>query len=168
DLPQGGFQLDALPQQYLPMGAALTTQVDNPLYGLIGNGPFSQPRVQQGLLLMPFPQYTSLPDPGGYRGNSSYHSLQVKAEKRFAAGGTLLGSYTFSKVLSDVETLTTWLDSANGVSGIQNWYDFRSEHALSSFDSRQRLTVSYVVDLPFGKGHRFLPGLNRVADRFVS
>ena len=167
-LPQGGFQLDALPPQYLPLGSSLITQVDNPLYGLIANGPFSQPRVQQGLLLMPFPQYTSLPDPGGYRGNSTYHSLQVKAEKRFASGGTLLGSYTFSKVISDVETLTTWLDSANGVSGIQNWYDFRSERALSSFDSRQRLTVSYVVDLPFGKGHRFAGGLNGIADRFVS
>ena len=167
-LPQGGFQLDALPQQYLSMGAALTTQVDNPLYGLIQNGPFSQPKVQQGLLLMPFPQYTSLPDPGGYRGNSIYHSLQVKAEKRFSAGGSLLAAYTFSKVISDVETLTTWLDSANGVSGIQNWNDFRSERALSSFDSRQRLTVSYVVDLPFGKGKRLLSGAHGIGDRLVS
>src|SRR5262252_2828720 len=167
-LPQGGFQLDALAPQFLSMGAALTTQVDNPLYGLIQNGPFSQPKVQQGLLLMPFPQYTSLPDPGGYRGNSTYHSLQVKAEKRFSAGGTLLAAYTFSKVISDTETLTTWLDSANGVSGVQNWNDFRSERALSSFDSRQRLTVSYVVDLPMGKGRRLLSNMNGFTDRLVS
>jgi len=167
-LPQGAFQLDSLPSQYLSMGAALTTQVDNPLYGLIQNGPFSQPKVQQGLLLMPFPQYTSLPDPGGYRGNSTYHSLQVKAEKRFSDGGSLLASYTFSKVISDVETLTTWLDTANGVSGIQNWNDFRSERALTSFDSRQRLTVSYVVDLPFGKGKRYFSGVNGLRDRLVS
>jgi hypothetical protein len=167
-LPQGAFQLDSLPSQYLSMGAALTTQVDNPLYGLIQNGPFSQPKVQQGLLLMPFPQYTALPDPGGYRGNSNYHSLQVKAEKRFSDGGSLLASYTFSKVISDVETLTTWLDTANGVSGIQNWNDFRSERALTSFDSRQRLTVSYVVDLPFGKGQRYFSGVNGFRDRLVS
>jgi hypothetical protein len=167
-LPQGGFQLDALPPQFLSMGSALITQVDNPLYGLIQNGPFSQQKVQQGLLLMPFPQYTSLPDPGGYRGNSIYHSLQAKAEKRFSNGGSLLASYTFSKVISDVETLTTWLDSANGVSGIQNWYDFRSERALSSFDSRQRLTVSYVMDLPLGKGNRLLSGMNGIGDRLVS
>jgi hypothetical protein len=167
-LPQGAFQLDSLPSQYLSMGAALTNQVDNPLYGLIQNGPFSQPKVQQGLLLMPFPQYTSLPDPGGYRGNSNYHSLQVKAEKRFSDGGSLLASYTFSKVISDVETLTTWLDSANGVSGIQNWNDFRSERALSSFDSHQRLTVSYVLDLPFGKGKRYFSGVNGFRDRLVS
>jgi hypothetical protein len=167
-LPQGGFQLDALPQQYLSMGSQLINQVDNPLYGLIQNGPFSQPKVQQGLLLMPFPQYTSLPDPGGYRGNSAYHSLQVKAEKRFASGGTLLAAYTFSKVIADVETLTTWLDSANGVSGIQNWNDFRSERALSSFDSRQRLTVSYVYDLPLGHGQRLLGSAHGFADRLVS
>ncbi|HXK03242.1 MAG TPA: DUF2012 domain-containing protein [Verrucomicrobiae bacterium] len=167
-LPQGGFQLDALPSQYLSMGAALNNQVDNPLYGLIQNGPLSQPKVQQGLLLMPFPQYTSLPDPGGYRGNSIYHSLQVKAEKRFSDGGSLLAAYTFSKVISDVETLTTWLDSANGVSGIQNWNDFRSERALSSFDSRQRLTVSYVTDLPFGKGKRLLSDVHGISDRLVS
>ena len=167
-LPQGGFQLDALPSQYLSMGSALTTLVPNPLYGLIQNGPFSQPTVQQGLLLMPFPQYTSLPDPGGYRGNSNYHSLQVKAEKRFSDGGSLLASYTFSKVISDVETLTTWLDSANGVSGIQNWNDFRSERALSSFDSRQRLTVSYVMDLPVGKGKRYFSGVSGFRDRLVS
>jgi hypothetical protein len=167
-LPQGAFQLDSLPSQYLSMGAALTTQGDNPLYGLIQNGPFSQPKVQQGLLLMPFPQYTALPDPGGYRGNSNYHSLQVKAEKRFSDGGSLLASYTFSKVISDVETLTTWLDTANGVSGIQNWNDFRSERALTSFDSRQRLTVSYVVDLPFGKGQRYFSGVNGFRDRLVS
>ena len=166
--PRADSSSTRLPQQYLSMGAALNTQVDNPLYGLIQNGPFSQPKVQQGLLLMPFPQYTSLPDPGGYRGNSIYHSLQVKAEKRFSAGGSLLAAYTFSKVISDVETLTTWLDSANGVSGIQNWNDFRSERALSSFDSRQRLTVSYVVDLPFGKGKRLLSGAHGIGDRLVS
>ena len=167
-LPQGGFQLDALPSQYLSMGSALTSLVSNPLYGLIQNGPFSQPTVQQGLLLMPFPQYTSLPDPGGYRGNSIYHSLQVKAEKRFSDGGSLLAAYTFSKVVTDVETLTTWLDSANGVSGVQNWNDFRSERALSSFDSRQRLTLSYVMDLPVGKGKRFLPDVHGIGDRLVS
>jgi hypothetical protein len=167
-LPQGGFQLNALPQQYLSMGASLITQVENPLFGLIQNGPFSQRTVQQGLLLMPFPQYTSLPDPGGYRGNSNYHSLQVKAERRFSDGGSLLAAYTFSKVISDVETLTTWLDSANGVSGIQNWNDFRSERALSSFDSRHRLTVSYVTDLPFGKGKRYFTDARGIAGGLVS
>ena len=167
-LPQGGLQLDALPDQYVGLGAQLNTLVDNPFFGLIPNGAMSQRQVARGLLLLPFPQYSSLPDPGGYVGNSIYHSLQVKAEKRFASGGTLLGAYTFSKIISDTETLTTWLDTPNGVSGIQNWNNFKAERALSSFDSRQRLTLSYVVDLPMGKNHRFLSGATGLLDRLVS
>src|SRR6185369_12285687 len=143
-------------------------QVTNPFFGLIANGVLSQPTVARGQLLLPFPQYTALPDPGAYRGSNTYHSLQMKAEKRFSSGGTLLASYTFSKVITDTETLTTWLDSANGVGGIQNWNNFRAERAISSFDSRQRLVVAYGIDLPFGKGKKFLGGMNGFADRIVS
>ncbi len=72
------------------------------------------PRCRRGQLLSPYPQYLSLSAPADFSGDSTYHSLQVKAEKRFKSGGTLLGSYTFSKILSNAETLTTWLDSPNG------------------------------------------------------
>ena len=117
---------------------------------------------------MPFPEYTSVSNSSAYLGDSTYHALQVKAEKRFSTGGTLLASYTFSKVLSNVETLTTWLDSGTGVAGYQNNYDLRSEKALSSFDSRQRLTVSYVYDLPFGKGRQYLSSSNAFVSRVIS
>ncbi len=164
-LPQGSFQLNSIPEQYLSLGTQLQQTVPNPFYGLIPNGTLSQPNVPRGQLLLPFPQYTALPDPGAYRGNSTYHSLQMKAEKRFSSGGTLLASYTFSKVLADIETLTSWLDSANGVAGVQNWNNFRAERALSSFDSRQRLVVSYVLDLPVGKGKKLLSGVTGIGDR---
>jgi hypothetical protein len=156
-LPQGAFQLDSVPEQDMSLGSQLTQQVPNPFFGLVANGVLSQPTVSRGQLLLPFPQYTAVPDPGAYRGNDTYHSLQMKGEKRFAAGGTLLASYTFSKVISDIETLTSWLDSANGVAGVQNWNNFRAERSLSSFDSHQRLVVSYVLDLPVGKGRSSYP-----------
>lgn len=167
-LPQGSLQQDALPDQYLSLGSQLQQQVPNPFAGLIANGPLAQPTVQRGQLLLPFPQYTSLPDPGGYMGNSSYHSLQMKAEKRFEKGGTVLAAYTFSKVISNVETLTSWLDTANGVAGVQDWNNMRLERALSSFDSRQRLTVAYVTDLPIGSGQRFLSGVKGVGGQLIS
>ena len=138
------------------------------MYGLVANGAISQPTVQFGQLILPFPQYTSGTDPGAYIGNSSYQALQAKVEKRFSAGGTLLAAYTFSKIIADVETLTSWLDSPTGVGGIQNWYNMRGEYALSSFDSRSRLTISYVYDLPFGKGQKLLPGVRGVADKLIS
>ncbi|MGC4048819.1 MAG: TonB-dependent receptor [Paludibaculum sp.] len=36
-----------------------------------------------------------------YDGNSNYHALLTKIEKRFSGGFTLLGSYTFSKAIGD-------------------------------------------------------------------
>jgi hypothetical protein len=163
-----GLQVNQLDPQYLSLGAALRNQVNNPFYGLVSTGTLSARTVQAGQLLLPFPQYQTLTDPGNYSGDSTYHSLQVKVEKRFSKGGTVLGAYTFSKILANVETLTSWLDSGTGVAGYQNVYDMRGEKALSSFDSRQRLTISYVYDLPMGKGRAFLGNLNSIASRVVS
>jgi hypothetical protein len=163
-----GRQYNQIDPQYLALGNQLKNLVPNPFYGKIAYGSLSFPTVQYGQLLSPYPQYTSVSAPADYSGDSSYHSLQVKIEKRFHSGGTVLGSYTFSKILSNAETLTTWLDSPTGVAGIQNWYNLRAEKALSSFDSRQRLVISYVYDLPFGKGQKFLPGVHGLADRLVT
>jgi hypothetical protein len=164
-LPQGALQLDQLSPQYFSLGSQLQQQVTNPFYGLIANGVLSQPTVQRGQLLLPFPEYTSVPDVGGYVGASSYHSLQTKMEKRFHSGGTVLVAYTFSKNLTNAETLTTWLDT---VAGVQDFTNMSAEKSLSSFDSRQRLTVGYVADLPFGKGQRFLPDAKGVAGALIS
>ncbi|HVW86404.1 MAG TPA: hypothetical protein VHB50_17080, partial [Bryobacteraceae bacterium] len=157
-----------LDPRYLALGSALKNQVPNPFYGTVSTGTLSAKTVLAGQLLLPFPQYQSLTDPANYSGDSTYHALQVKAEKRFKAGGTILGAYTFSKILANVETLTSWLDSATGVAGYQDVYNMRGEKALSSFDSRQRLTVSYVYDLPMGKGRGFLGNVSGFADRIVS
>lgn len=168
-LPINDYQMDQLPDQYLPLGSQLMQQVPNPFYGLISNGTLSQPTIQRQQLLRPYPQYTSVPNPTGNFGTSSYHSLQLRAEKRFGAGGTVLGTYTFSKLISNVESNTSgWLDSATGVGGIQDNNNLALEKSLSSFDSRQRFVLSYVVDLPFGKGKAFLSGVHGFTDKLVS
>jgi len=40
----------------------------------------------------------------------------------------------------------------------QNPANLRAEKSLLGFDARQRLTVAYAVDLPIGRGQRFLNG----------
>jgi hypothetical protein len=169
-LPRGSWQADALPTQYLSMGSALNNLVPNPFFGLVQTGALSQPTVKQGQLLLPFPEYTGVSESGGYLGNSTYHSLQMKVEKRFAQGGTVLAAYTFSKLIADVGSLTTWLDSGVGLASNtpQNPNNLRAEKSLAGFDSRQRLTVAYAVDLPVGKGQRFLNGGNAVAQKIAS
>jgi hypothetical protein len=168
-LAWGGRQLNQLNPSDMALGAALTQQVPNPFLGRVQIGPLTRTTVARGQLLLPFPHLVSAPNAGAYTGNSNYHSLQLKAEKRFSSGGTVLASFTFSKVISDTETITAWLDNVlGGVAGIQNWYDLRSEKSMSSYDSRRRLTLAYVNDLPFGKGKRFLSNVAGIADKLVS
>jgi hypothetical protein len=168
-LAWGGRQNNQLAPEYMSLGTALTQQVPNPFASRVLLGPLTRSTVSRGQLLLPFPHLVSAPDAGAYTGNSSYHSLQLKAEKRFGGGGNVLVAYTFSKVISDTETITTWLDNVlGGVAGVQNWYNLQNEKALSSYDSRRRLTVAYVNDLPFGKGKMFLSGLSGFADKLVS
>ena len=81
----------------------------------------------------------------------------------------MLGTYTFSKLISNVESNTSgWLDSASGVGGIQDNNNLALEKSLSSFDSRHRFVLSYVVDLPVGKGKKFFPGVQGFTDKVVS
>jgi hypothetical protein len=167
-LPTSGLTTDALPPQYLSMGNALNTLVPNPFFGLVQTGTLSARTVTQAQLLLPFPEYTGVSQAFADVFHSTYHALQMKVEKRFTHGGTVLASYTFSKLMANVSSLTGWLDSGVGSGpGIQNPYNLSAEKSLSGFDSRQRLTVSYAVDLPFGPGHKLLSGGNGFENKLV-
>jgi hypothetical protein len=102
---------------------------------------------------------------GLFAGNSIYHSLQAKFQKRFSNGASVLLSYTNSKLITDTETQTSWLDA---VANTQNAYNLRAERAVSSSDVPQRLVVSGNYDLPFGRGQRHLGSVAGLADKLVS
>ncbi len=164
----GGPVLDQLPDSDLALGAAaLTKQVTNPFYGLIPYGTLSEPTVQAGQLLRPYPQYTGVTNNNNGNLDYVYDALQVKFEKRFSQGGTILGSYTWAKNIGDIETGMSWLE-AGPIATIQDNNNLRQERAISGFDVPQMLIVSYVYDLPLGKGKPFLGGISGVADKLVS
>lgn len=168
-LAPGGRTLNQLPDQYLSMGTALLTEVSNPYYGLVTKGSLAQPTVAAGQLLRPFPQYTGVGIPLSGYGNSNYNSFQLKVQRKFSKGGTLLAAYTVAKLLGNVDTKSGWLESTTGgVGGVQDWNNLRNEYSISSQDVPQRLVVSYVVDLPVGHGQKLLSGTTGVADKLVS
>ncbi len=119
-----------------------------------------------GQLLRPYPQYTSVQLAGQGSYSSIYHSLQLTVQKRFAGAGSVLVAYTNAKLISDTDTLTSWLET--GVGAIQDNYNPRGERSLSSQDVPQRLVISYVLDLPFGRGRKFLPAVMGATDKLVS
>jgi Carboxypeptidase regulatory-like domain len=166
-IPQGqpGFVAG---QQDTCYGAYLRQLVTNPFVGLIREGALSTPTVQRQLLLAPTPQYGQS-NRDGYLGSSRYHGLTFRAEKRFGAGGLVGGHYTYSKNMTNVETLTGWLEGGAGTpaAGYQT-NDLDGEWALSSFDIRHRVVVNFVYDLPFGEGRRFGAGATGIAGKLIS
>ena len=116
------------------------------------------PTTTRGQLLRPYPQYTSVELAGQGSFESIYHSLQVTAQRRFAGAGSFLVAYTNSKLISNTDTLTSWLET--GVGALQDNNNLRGERSLSSQDVPQRLVISYVLDLPFGQGRKYLSNLS--------
>ena len=172
-LPLYSVNLDQLPDQYDTMGSALLTQVKNPFYGVLPSnvGALGQPTVMQGYLLKPYPQYLYMSALGPTAGDSYYHALQVKIQKRLASG-VLLISYAHSKLTGTTDTLTPWNETnskaVGGGNGVQDNDNIAGEKSLGSFDVPNRLVISYVYQLPFGKGQKFLSGTQGVAGKAVS
>jgi len=55
-----------------------------------------------------------------------------------------------------------------GAGAVQDTYNLRAERSLASFDARNRVVLSYVLDLPVGRGKRFLGGTSGVVGKMVS
>ena len=150
----------------------LTSSVPNPFYGLITNPiatTYNQPTIQLNRLLRPFPEYTSV---GGYRAsrniaNSIYHALQLKYEKRFSHGLSVIAHYTISKMISDSDVSGSDVNFIAGDSSIQDYFNLRNERSLSAFDVPQRLVVSFDYQLPLGRGRAFGKSMNRVLDGVI-
>jgi Carboxypeptidase regulatory-like domain len=148
-------------------GVTLLQTVPNPFVDSVTGTAFAlgTATTTAGQLDRPFPQYTGLSYAGQGSYDSSYESFQLTVERRFAAAGSLLVAYTNSKLISDTDTLTNWLEVAAG--GIQDNNNNRGERSLSSQDVPQRLVISYVLDLPFGHGKRFMSGATGFTDKII-
>lgn len=98
-----------------------------------------------------------------FTGDNNYNSLQVKLEKRFSSGFTVISSYVFSRNISN----TCGLDSATGSApgcAVQNVRDLRAERGLASQQQKHRFVASYIYDLPFGRGRHFGKSWDGVLD----
>ena len=167
-LEQYSTNINQLPDTLWSQGAALTAQVHNPMAGN-PNPSLSGATVEAGQLERPYPQYNGLSLAGYGCCGSSYNSLQATVTRRFQGGGTLLVAYTNEKLMSNTDTLTSWLEGpTGGVPGVQDWNNLKGERSLSAQDVSQRLVISYVLDLPFGHGKKFLSGMSGLGNGVVS
>ncbi len=149
-----GLALDQLNPTYQSLGSQLVEQVANPFFGLVSTGPLASPTVPRSTLLSPYPQYTSVstssPPIFLNLADSIYHSLEINVEHRFAHGVSLTVAYTKGKSISDASSRVFGVTAY--VPPVQNTYDLAAERSIDEGDISQRLAISHVIDLPFGRG----------------
>jgi hypothetical protein len=79
--------------------------------------------------------------------SSSYNSLQVKFDRRFASGLTMTTAFTWQKAMD-------YQSGDDG--GLARWYiNPQRNYARADFDRTLNFVQSYVYRLPFGKGEHF-------------
>jgi len=97
-----------------------------------------------------FPDITAITYTAPY-GQGSYHGLDVQFEKRFSNGFSLLTSYTWGHSMDNVGEL---YGPEGGVH--QDKFNWAADRATSGYDIKHQFVTSYILELPFGKGRRWV------------
>jgi hypothetical protein len=92
-----------------------------------------------------FPQFPGGVTSQSWIGSSTYHSLQIKGERRFSSGLGFLAAYTFQKLIN------------TGEQGYRDPLGNRDlDRGISPDSAPYRFTLGYTYQLPFGRGQRWL------------
>lgn len=86
----------------------------------------------------------------GSDASNNFHSMQLKAEKRFSTGYSLLTHYVWSRSFHYTNT----------------YYNIDATQAYGPNDNHRShvYTLASVMELPFGKGRKFLSGAGKAMD----
>ena len=141
------LELNNIPVQYLSTSPSrdqaaidfLAVQVPNPFAGLLPTGA-NGANTARSNLVRPYPQFTSVPT-NGSDGNSQYNSAQLRLERRFTKGYSIIGTYTWSHYTERIFKL--------------NPTDEGYENRLARDDVPHRVTTSILYELPFGRGKKW-------------
>ncbi len=150
--------------QLKPENASLYgTKVDSPTAGQRRN-PDTDPQQKLSKLMFPYPYYGPIKLLGANIGRSNYNSLNLRAERRLTQGMGFLLNYTFGKLLDNVGGPEANNDNSviggRGAKVIQSVDTVHEGYGYSPYDETHRLAFTYNLELPFGRGKRFLGSPN--------
>jgi hypothetical protein len=152
--------------KYLSLGQLLRRRIDDPAVIAAGfTKPYAAfPNTQTlAQALRPFPQYFNVFDRNSGDGQSWYDSLQIKGERRFGAW-QMMAAYTWSKSLGRLHFRQIFSQLQTQA---QNNYDLSDTKSLLPFDQPHVLNILNSIDLPFGRGKKFLGASHRAVDAVV-
>ncbi|MCC7157132.1 MAG: TonB-dependent receptor, partial [Bryobacterales bacterium] len=90
------------------------------------------------------------------KGISSYHGFDARLERRYSNGLSIMGTYTFMKQM--------------GIRGVDNYTVMMIDdiqHSYGPEGNQHRSVISFVYDMPFGRGKRFANNLHPALNLFI-
>jgi hypothetical protein len=153
-LPVAVTQLNVIPRQYLstlPTRDAATISTlsgttQNPFAGLLPGTSLNNATTTVAQLLAAFPEFpvgsgsgsTGVIKQNENGGSSYFESINVRVEKRYSHGLSLIGTYIFSRLMEQDSRL--------------NDTDPRPEKRVSPFDHPHHFITGATYELPIGRG----------------
>ncbi len=163
-------QIDTLDPSNFALGSLLNADINSPQAMTAGiQKPYPSFGGTVAQALRPFPQYTFINTDCCLenQGQSTFNALEVSVQHRFKNGLNLLGSYTFSKTITDAaDSLLPAFANFAGGGTPQNPYDHKGDKSISTQDIPHQIVLSYLYELPVGRGKKFMDK-GGIADRVV-
>ena len=91
--------------------------------------------------------------------SSNYNALQTQLNKRFSAAYSILANFSWQRALDYAQ---------ESVPLPTNNQNARADYGPADFDREFAFTLAHTVELPFGKGRKYISGGGRVTSAIVS
>jgi hypothetical protein len=157
----GGYNMNQVdPRVAYQYKEATNKSVPNPFYNILPVEKFPgslryQRNVSLTSLMKPYPQYGSLTVFDAIEGGDMrYQSLQLKVQKSFSSGYTLMMGYNYSRQQDEV-----FYDDIATFTQAFAWQENNRP--------RHRLTAAGSWEIPLGRNRQYLSGMNRTLDMIV-
>jgi hypothetical protein len=116
----------------------LNVTFPNPFAGLVPGQGLNAATVARSQLLRPYPQFTNFSMNRLNLGSAYYNALEAVATRRYSNGVMFAVNYTWAKLEDKLNFFTD--------------YDTEPYRDLQGDQRRHRLTITTLIDLPFGPG----------------
>jgi len=115
-------------------------------------------KIQTGTLYSPYAGFPALYSLYDASGNSVRHAAYINVIHRVGTGLTVISNYTFGKSIDDSQGASDkFVLSTGQVSGQASFGAPRSnDRSVSTFDQKHSFNTTFIYDLPFGQGRKFL------------
>ena len=143
--------LNQLPAEYLAFGSGLVARVPNPYFGQIpDSSSLGGKAIAYQQLLRPYPRFTTVALFRNNVGNSSYHALTEKLERRLSGGLTFTLAYTFSKLIDDASSVFSNTIFTGPIANypVADSFNRHLEKDLSNGDIPHVFSAGWVYEIP--------------------